>query len=125
MYLEDQTDGLVQSITSLVDAIRGDEPTDKIQSHIATIANTIENIINSVERTGGEPTSYKGLLAEKSGPILKLLQECRNNLLQTNLTEGRESIQKLPPMAFQIARETKELVSRIMAIEAGRDEDFS
>jgi hypothetical protein len=125
MYLEDQTDGLVQSITSLVDAIRGEAAANTIQNHITTIAGTIENVVNSVERTGGEPTTYKALLAEKSGPILKLLQECRSNILQMGLAEDRESMQKLPPLAFQIARETKELVSRIMAIEAGRDEDFS
>lgn len=125
MYLEDQTDGLVQSITSMVDAIRGDQATGTIQNHITTIAGTIENIVRSVERTGGEPTSYKASLAEKTGPILRLLQDCRTNIVQIDVSDGREATQKLPPLAFQVARETKELVSRVMAIEAGREEDFS
>ena len=134
MYLEDQTDGLVQSITSLVDAIRGDEAMATIRSYIMTIASTIENITSSVERTGNEPSSYQARLIEKSRPIVTILQDCRSKLLRADndassfesKLESKEFTQKLPPLAFQTARETKELVSRIMAIEVGRaDEDFS
>ncbi|KIX08193.1 uncharacterized protein Z518_02849 [Rhinocladiella mackenziei CBS 650.93] len=136
MYLEDQTDGLVQSITSLVDAIRGDKPTPTIRNHLTTIASAIENIVNSVERTGNEPSSYQTALTEKSRPMMTILQECRGKILQASTDsaaydgkpEGKELTQKLPPLAFQIARETKELVSRIMAIEVGvgrGDDDFS
>lgn len=125
MYLEDQTDGIVQSITALVDAIRNDAIKSTVQGHVSVVASTVENIVNSVERTGNEPSSYQRALGEKSGPILKILQDCRTNLLKASEGADRESTQKLPPLAFQIARETKELVSRIMAIEAGREEDFS
>ncbi|KAK6387007.1 component of the polarisome [Exophiala oligosperma] len=134
MYLEDQTDGLVQSITSLVDAIRNDDATAPIQTHISTIAGTIGNVVTAVERTSNETSSYQTLLIEKSQPIVLILQDCREKLLQagTDSTayngtpQSKEVIQTLPPLAFQVARETKELVSRIMAIEAGRgEEDFS
>jgi hypothetical protein len=125
MYLEDQTDGLVQSITSMVDAIRAEEALTTVQDHVMTIAGTIENVIRSVERTAHETSSYQGLLNRKSHSILNILRDCRGDLLQTRESDSRESAQKLPPLAFQIARETKELVSRIMAIEAGRDADFS
>jgi len=84
MYLEDQTDGLVQSITSLVDAIRGDEAMATIRSYIMTIASTIENITSSVERTGNEPSSYQARLIEKSRPIVTILQDCRSKLLRAD-----------------------------------------
>ncbi len=134
MYLEDQTDGLVHSITSLVDAIRNNEAMPTIQNHITTIAGTIENVVTSVERTSSELSSYQALLVEKSQPIVSILQDCREKLLQASTASAgydgsqpsKEFTQKLPPLAFQVARETKELVSRIMAIEAGRgEEDFS
>lgn len=134
MYLEDQTDGLVQSITSLVDAIRNDDATAPIQTHISTIAGTIGNVVTAVERTSNETSSYQTLLIEKSQPIVLILQDCREKLLQAGADstayngtpQSKEVIQTLPPLAFQVARETKELVSRIMAIEAGRgEEDFS
>ncbi|KAJ9495549.1 component of the polarisome [Exophiala xenobiotica] len=132
MYLEDQTDGLVHSITSLVGAIRNDEAMPTIQNHISTIAGTIENVVTSVERTSSEPSSYQAMLVEKSQPVVSILQDCREKLLQASTVgydgsqPSKEFTQKLPPLAFQVARETKELVSRIMAIEVGRgEEDFS
>ncbi|EXJ87123.1 hypothetical protein A1O3_04081 [Capronia epimyces CBS 606.96] len=134
MYLEDQTDGLVESITAMVDAIRNDEAMPAIRNHITTIARTIENIVGAVERTANEPYSYQSTLSDKSHTSATMLQGCREQLLKAysesaaydNQPESKEFTQKLPPMAFQIARETKELVSRIMAIEVGRpDDDFS
>ncbi len=137
MYLEDQTDGLVQSITSLVDAIRNNEAMSSIRNHMTTICGTIENVATSVERTANEPSTYQIALMEKSRPILTILQDCRAQMTQArdessaydNTPGEKDFTQKLPPLAFKIARETKELVSRIMAVEAGRgggaDDDFS
>lgn len=134
MYLEDQTDGLVQSITSMVDAIRNDDATATIRGHITMIAGAIDNVGSSVERTANEPSSYQASLTDKSQSIVSILHDCRAQLVQasTDLTvyegkpESKMVTQQLPPLAFQIARETKELVSRIMAIEVGRrDDDFS
>ena len=135
MYLEDRTDVLVQSITLMVDAIRSEEDMPVVRDHISAIAATIENVVLSVERTRNEPSSYQTILTERLGPIVTILQDCQEKLLQAGTSstayEGRpqskEFMQKLPPLAFQVARETKELVSRVMAIEAGRGEvdDFS
>ena len=131
MYLEDQTDGLVQSITSLVDSVRKNDAMPTIQLHMTTISATIENIVNSVDRTGNEPSSYQATLREKSGPIVSILQDCQEQMLQASVASSadKEVIGQVPPLAFKIARETKELVSRVMAIEAGPgrggDDDFS
>jgi hypothetical protein len=98
---------------------------------MTTISTTIENIVNSVDRTGNEPSSYQGTLREKSGPIVLILQDCREQMLQLSneSSNDREAVQQLPPLAFRIARETKELVSRVMGIEVGpgrgADDDFS
>lgn len=134
MYLEDQTDGLVQSITFLVDSIRKNDTMPTVQNHITTICSTIENIVNSVDRTANEPSSYQTTLKEKSRPILSILQDCREQLIQAGddaaaggQSDDREFAQGLPPLAFKVARETKELVSRIMAVEAGPggEDDFN
>ena len=131
MYLEDQTDGLVQSITSLVDSVRKEDAMPTVQLHMTTISTTIENVINSVDRTGNEPSSYQALLRERCGPIVLILQDCRVQMLQVSNQSSSdvEAVQQLPPLAFKIARETKELVSRVMGIEVGSgkvpDDDFS
>lgn len=107
-----------------------------IRTHMTTIIGTIENVVTSVERTANEPSSYQSALTEKSRPVMAILQDCREKMMQAsqessafdNKPEEKDFTQKLPPLAFKIARETKELVSRIMAIEAGRggaEEDFS
>src|SRR5690349_12348728 len=110
MYLEDQTDGLVQSITSLVDAIRNDFSIAETRDHITNIAGSLENVMASVERTSNEPSSYQGALKEKTAPIIQILQDCRTKLVQANTDsqaaeakgELREFSQKLPPLAFQV-----------------------
>lgn len=81
-------------------------------------------------------------------PILNQLSNCRTRLLEANdkgraiARDGRDDEegerawrswnQSLPPIAFEIARETKELVLRVDVIDAeqgrrggGGDEDFS
>jgi len=131
MYLEDQTDGLVQSITFLVDSVRKNDVMPNIQSHMTNISTAIDNIVNSVDRTGNELSSYQATLMEKVTPMASNLQDYREQLLQASYSspEEKDFIQQLPPLAFKIARETKELVSRVMAIEAGPErsgeDDFS
>jgi len=133
MYLEDQADALVQSITSLVDAIRGEEPLPAVRTHMANITGSLDNITSSTEAASREASSYQAILREKSLPSTTILEECKNKLMQASADSeafderpgAKEFIQKVPPLAFQVARETRELVSRIMTIEPGRDDDFS
>jgi len=90
--------------------------------------------------TGNQP------LRVQADPVLKKLSGCRQRLIEAGergkeiADEGREDDegeriwrqwnQSLPPIAFEIARETKELVLRVEAIDGdqGRgqgDDDFS
>jgi hypothetical protein len=89
-------------------------------------------------------TTGNGPLRAQAEPILRKLTNCRQKLIESGKTgreiaaEAREDDegeriwrqwnQSLPPVAFEIARETKELVLRVDAIdkgEGGNDEDFS
>ena len=81
---------------------------------------------NSALRTQGEP-------------IIRKLSNCRTRLLEAGekgreiAEEGRDDDegeriwrqwnQTLPPIAFEIARETKELVLRVDAIDGNRGDD--
>jgi hypothetical protein len=119
MYLEDQTDSMVQSITALVDAIRKEDATPAAGQHMSTIITSIENMVNSVDRTANEPSSYQAVLRQKTGPILSILQDCKQQMVQASMQSATnvEGLQQLPPLAFKIAREMKQLVSTIMTIE--------
>lgn len=72
--------------------------------------------------------------------IVRKLAACRKKILEEAETgrsiareeeEGRADIdwrawtQVLPPVAFEIARETKELVRVVDGIEGGDDDDFA
>lgn len=82
-------------------------------------------------------------LRSQSQPVIKKLSACRERIITAGdkgreiANEGREDDegdaewkawnQSLPPIAFEIARETKELVLRVDVLdgEGGPDDDFS
>lgn len=86
-----------------------------------------------------------GQLRTQAEPILRKLSNCRQRLVEAGekgrdiADEAREDEegerawrqwnQSLPPIAFEIARETKELVLRIDIVDGsqapGGDDDFS
>lgn len=70
-------------------------------------------------------------LRERSGPIIQNLDYHRSRLVDT-VAEGemassheqfREVTNKLPPIAFEIARETKELVQRLNLMQYADEEE--
>lgn len=138
IYLEDQTESLVQSIQSLVSSIRGTDDIVSVQTHIDTISTVVGKVVSSTEAAIASPKSSPAL-RERTGPIIQILTDCRQGLLnagregdridQTNPDpeQIREITNKLPPIAFQIARETKELVQRVDQLELegeGEEDDF-
>jgi hypothetical protein len=92
-------------------------------------------------------TTGNGPLRTQAEPILRKLSSCRQRLIESGekgraiADEAREDDdgerawrqwnQSLPPIAFEIARETKELVLRVDVIDGeqgrakGGDDDFS
>ncbi|TGJ85268.1 hypothetical protein E0Z10_g3517 [Xylaria hypoxylon] len=128
IYLEDQTAIMVQTIQGLVGSIRGDAPIQQINEEIASIAEVVATVVAETEASGN------------AGEMLERLSACRQRLLEAgdhgknlaarglgeNDREWRMWTQTLPPIAFEIVRETKELVQRIdRMVSAPAGEDFS
>ena len=132
IYLEDQTDCLVRSIQSLVGSVRAEVGLADIRAHIATIAEVVGQVVNASEHT--MPRSAP--LRKQIEPIVVKLASCKTRLLAASAESEkladkgrtREFMSRLPPLAFEIARETKELVQRVDIVDEnerhGR-EDYS
>ncbi|KAI0966467.1 hypothetical protein F4678DRAFT_466538 [Xylaria arbuscula] len=126
IYLEDQTAIMVQTIQGLVGSIRGDAPIQQINEEITSIAEVVAKVVAETEASGN------------GGEMLDRLSACRQRLLEAgdhgkNLAarglgdsdrEWRMWTQTLPPIAFEIVRETKELVQGINRM-VPTAEDFS
>jgi len=128
-YLEDQTDTLVTSIQSLVASIRGEKEIHVIRDHINVIANVVGKVVSSTESTVHQVDNP--LLTERAEPVIQNLAGCQTKLVNAGIDSEnirdaaglREFTNKLPPLAFEIARETKELVQRIDRIDFAQEGD--
>ncbi|KAH8596720.1 hypothetical protein B0O99DRAFT_509566 [Bisporella sp. PMI_857] len=138
IYLEDETAILVQNIQSLVSFIRSDAGITDISGKISSIATVVGKVVSSTE--SAMSLTSNSSLRTTAGPILGKLSRCRQRLLEAgevgkNISEEdrgawKSWTQTLPPIAFEIARETKELVQSVdyVSVDQGRDaaeEDFS
>ncbi|TEY34763.1 hypothetical protein BOTCAL_0619g00030 [Botryotinia calthae] len=139
IYLEDQTALLVQNIQSLVSSIRSEGGISAISTQIDAIANVVGEVVASTE----EAMVNNPEIRSQCQPVLTKLSGCREKIIAAGeegreiAIEGREDDkgdaewrawnQSLPPIAFEIARETKELVLRVDVLdgEGGGDDDFS
>lgn len=118
---------MVQVIQDMVGAIRSDAPVEQVIGQINHIADIVGKVIAETEASG------------HGGESLDKLMSCRQKLVEAgDLGEemshdrsGREMDWRswtttLPPIAFEIARETKELVRRIDRLIVGdAGDDFS
>jgi len=103
-----------------------------IRDHTTDIATLVGKVLSStdaaINRAGNES------LRDGAEPIMRTLSDCRSRLLEANAESAtikdtaklKDLNNRLPPMAFEIARETKELVHRVEQIynEAADDDDF-
>lgn len=136
LYLEDQTDALVHSIQSLVASIRADESMPSIRSHISEIASVVGSVVSATESSIQDASPISASLKSKAESSVKALAECKGKLMAVSAesesldaSSSRGAVkaltQKLPPLAFEIARETKELVQKIELVGGADVEDFS
>ncbi|KAI9892545.1 MAG: component of the polarisome [Vezdaea aestivalis] len=133
-YLEDQTEHLVQSIQSLVNSIRTDDGLPPIRSHITDIASVVGRVVLATETAIANTANPA--LKDRGEPVTRKLADCRARLLAAgaegekvrDASQLKEFAGRLPPLAFEIARETKELVQRIDQVEheslKEEEEDF-
>lgn len=115
--MEDQTDSLVHSIQTLVGSIRAEADLPQIRTHISTIADVVGEVITAT----GDCIASSASLRATVEPIVLNLTNCRSRLISASgeseaLSEKmrvKDFLSQLPPLAFEIARETKELVQRV------------
>ncbi|KAJ5723925.1 Spa2 homology (SHD) of GIT [Penicillium malachiteum] len=131
LYVEDQTDGMVQSIQALVASIRAEQELSSVETHVSAIGDVVSNVVSATEHLIHE-RSGDASLREQSEPVIHSLDECRGRLMNA-VAEGhhaegpeqlREVTNQLPPLAFEIARQTKELVQRLELLMQADDDDF-
>lgn len=127
--LEDQTAVLVQTIQNLVQLIRDGADIKQVSDEIKAITNVVGQVVTETESVGAN-----------GAELVKRLASCRDRLMEAGkrgqdlAAEGHDDQsrewhmwkQTLPPIAFEIARETKELVQRVdqLVIDDGAD-DFA
>lgn len=130
LYVEDQTEGLVQSIQALVASIRAEESLTAAGTHVSAISSVVTNVVSSTEHLINKPGANPSLQG-RCAVVLQTLDSHRYRL-QEAMAEGetasspeqvREAIDKLPPIAFAIARETKDLVQQLEPVQPDEDED--
>jgi hypothetical protein len=130
IYLEDQTAVLVQTIQNLVQLIRNDADIGQVTEEISTIADVVGQVVSETEALGSSGVE-----------LVRRLSSCRERLIEagkrgtdlaaegkdTKSREWRMWTQTLPPIAFEIARETKELVQRVdqLVMNDGDDDEFA
>lgn len=131
LYVEDQTDSMVQSIQALVAGIRSEQGLHAIETHASAISDVVGRVVSATENLIHE-RSGDIALRETSEPFVQTLDECRGRLMNT-VAEGhnaaspeslREVTNQLPPIAFEIARQNKELVQRLETLSLGDEDDF-
>ncbi|KAI2782670.1 hypothetical protein F4815DRAFT_492052 [Daldinia loculata] len=128
IYLEDQREIMVQTIQGLVGSIRGDAPIEQISEEITSITDVVGKVVAETEASGN------------GGDMTDRLAACRQRLLEAgdrgkdlaarglghNDRDWRMWTQTLPPIAFEIVRETKELVQQIdRLVMSPTADDFS
>jgi hypothetical protein len=126
LFLADQSALLVSDIQALVGLVRGDAGIQQISNAIGSINAVVMKIISETEATG-------------FGELIVRLDDCRERLLEasqrgqdmassgmaTSDRDWRMWSQTLPPIAFEINREAKELAQRVDKLAPGATDDFS
>ncbi|RFU75143.1 hypothetical protein TARUN_7098 [Trichoderma arundinaceum] len=126
IYLEDQNALLISDIHNLVNCIRADGNIRQISTEIDSIDGIVSNLVSETRKCG-------------RGNMVVRLSDCRDLLLEANRRgqemadsevqekEWRIWTQTLPPIAFEVAREAKELVEAVGELAASSQDadDFS
>lgn len=132
----------MQSIQLLVASIRAEEAIPVVRSQLSHITGLVSNAISATESSWTRPSSYSSALKESTQSVTAGLLESKQKLLAASAdsdaldhagkTAVKEFTQRLPPLAFEIARQIKELGQRIEDITssgeaaiAGLLDDFS
>ena len=106
------------------------------RNHAGGILDTVEIILGTVEGGMETPSSFQTIFTNKTLSAFEALIKSKEQLERVahdsiehdGKPSAKEVAQALPPLAFQIAREAKELTLRVEGVLVGGDveaEDFS
>ena len=120
----------MQSIQSLVGSIRADDNPLTVKDHIDGIASILSKVVSETQQTLSNTNNRT--LRSQAKPTVETLAESRSRLLDASVEVDRindaiawkENTKMLPPLAFKVARETKELVQKLDQVEGGEEDDF-
>ncbi|KAK5992731.1 hypothetical protein PT974_06147 [Cladobotryum mycophilum] len=127
IYLEDQNALLVSDIQNLVNCVRSEANIAQISTEIDSISVIVGKMISETQSCG-----HADMVARVTDSRNRLLdanhhgQEMAASNIRSGDGEWRTWTQTLPPMAFEIARESKDLVQRVGRLTTSREaDDFS
>ena len=132
IYLEDQTAVLVQTIQNLVQLVRDDADIDDVAEEISVITDVVAQVTSETQQAVGGGARAAELVGRLDDYRERLAEAGRRGMEIAQKGEGKGGrewrmwTQTLPPIAFEIARETKELVQRVdqLVLDDGAD-DFA
>ncbi|KAL8698804.1 MAG: hypothetical protein Q9201_006373 [Fulgogasparrea decipioides] len=118
-FLEDQTEGLVQSIQSLHNSVRSETHPAGAKGHLDSIASIVGKIVSETQHTTRSTSNTT--LREQADPVADKLAAYREKVMAASSecdkihdTQAWNKFKDtLPPLGFNIASETKELVQRL------------
>ena len=111
-------------------SIRSEGDLTAVRTHVSAISSVVNNVTSSTQHFVHKPETSP-LLRDRAAPMLETLEYHRSRLIETaaqgeapsNADELRECTNRLPPIAFEIARETKELVQRLEPMSPQHNDD--
>lgn len=122
IFLETQAEGIVESIQSLLSRIRADGDMQALRDHVADITNVVTKVVGNTEMAMAQDGNEK--LRERGDWIVVNLSGCRDKM--TAMSEEGEPVDgpadkefkgRLAALAFDLARETKDLVRTVEEID--------
>lgn len=127
-YLQDRTSVMVETIQNLVQLIRSDANINQVSGEIAIITDVVSKVVAETDACFGN----SGAMSSTVVDLVRRLGNCRDRLNEAGQRgieldaqgshptsrEWRMWTQTLPPIAFELARETKELVQQVDRLAA-------
>ena len=87
----------------------------RMNQHVSEISRVVNDIASRTnEAIDGVADTASAALVKHADPVVRVLEQCRKGLTAARRKED------MPPLAFRVARATKELVLRVERIESGK-----
>lgn len=122
IFLETQAEGIVESIQSLLSRIRADGDMQALRNHVANITDVVARVVDNTQTAMAQDGNNK--LRERGDWIVANLSGCSDKM--TAMSEEGEPVDgpadkefrgRLAALAFDLARETKDLVRTVEEID--------